>query len=58
MGFGKSRAREMKEGDIKITLKDVAGVEGGKGGGCRAGGVPCAIQTASVLWEAAFRAVC
>ena len=30
MGFGKSRAREMKEGDIKITLKDVAGVEEAK----------------------------
>ena len=30
MGFGKSRAREMKEGDIKVTLKDVAGVDEAK----------------------------
>ena len=30
MGFGKSRAREFKEGDIKVTLRDVAGVEEAK----------------------------
>ena len=30
MGFAKSRAREFKEGDIKTTLKDVAGVEEAK----------------------------
>ena len=30
MGFGKSKAREFKEGDIKTTLKDVAGVEEAK----------------------------
>ena len=30
MGFGKSRAREFKEGDIKVTLKDVAGIDEAK----------------------------
>ena len=30
MGFGKSKAREFKEGDIKTTLRDVAGVEEAK----------------------------
>jgi cell division protease FtsH len=30
MGFAKSKAREFKEGDIKTTLKDVAGVEEAK----------------------------
>jgi cell division protease FtsH len=30
MGFGRSKAREFKEGDIKTTLKDVAGVEEAK----------------------------
>lgn len=30
VGFGKSRARELKEGDIKVTLKDVAGVDEAK----------------------------
>lgn len=30
MGFGKSKARQLKEGDVKVTLKDVAGVDEAK----------------------------
>ncbi len=30
MGFGKSKARQLKEGDVKVTLRDVAGVDEAK----------------------------
>ena len=30
MGFGKSKARQLKEGEVKVSLKDVAGVDEAK----------------------------